>query len=112
MIRLTRKFKSRYNLTPIGSNKDRRVDAAIQKLGSYEDAEEQGTLYRLPCKTGDILYVLNRNQISRTIAKNELKVAHGKLYIFCDGGFSGFISSDDFGKTVFRTKEEALKKLK
>ena len=72
MIRLTRKFKSRYNLTPIGSNKDRRVDAAIQKLGSYEDAEEQGTLYRLPCKTGDILYVLNRNQISRTIAKNEV----------------------------------------
>lgn len=28
----------------------------IQKLGAYEDAEEQGLLLRLPCKVGDTVY--------------------------------------------------------
>ena len=30
----------------------------IDKLGAYEDAEEQGLLLRLPCKVGDIVYKL------------------------------------------------------
>lgn len=29
----------------------------LQKLGEYEDAEEQGLLLRLPCKVGDTVYV-------------------------------------------------------
>ena len=30
----------------------------IEKLGKYEDAEEQGFLLRLPCKVGDTVYKL------------------------------------------------------
>lgn len=30
--------------------------AAIDKLGYYEDAEEQGLLLKLPCKIGDTIY--------------------------------------------------------
>lgn len=29
----------------------------LQKLGKYEDAEEQGLLRQLPCKVGDTVYV-------------------------------------------------------
>ena len=29
----------------------------LDKLGAYEDAEEQGLLLRLPCKVGDTVYV-------------------------------------------------------
>ena len=29
---------------------------AIEKLATYEDAEEQGLLIRLPCKVGDSVY--------------------------------------------------------
>lgn len=29
----------------------------LQKLGKYEDAEEQGLLLKLPCKVGDTVYV-------------------------------------------------------
>lgn len=31
---------------------------AIQKLGEYETAEEEGRLLTLPCKPGDIVYVI------------------------------------------------------
>ena len=30
---------------------------AMEKLASYEDAEDQGLLLRLPCKVGDTVYV-------------------------------------------------------
>ena len=33
------------------------LNAAANKLGEYERAEEQGLLVRLPCKVGDIIYV-------------------------------------------------------
>lgn len=33
------------------------LNAAADKLGEYERAEEQGLLVRLPCKVGDIVYV-------------------------------------------------------
>lgn len=33
------------------------VGLPITKLATYEDAEEQGLLIRLPCKVGDTVYV-------------------------------------------------------
>lgn len=33
------------------------LQALINKLAAYEDAEEQGLLLRLPCKVGDTVYV-------------------------------------------------------
>ena len=31
---------------------------AVDKLGEYEDAEEQALLVRLPCKVGDTVYAV------------------------------------------------------
>lgn len=97
---------------------------AIDKLGRYEDLEEQGRLIILPCEVGDTVYVLDwyydcdidgygvcdnycsygdvacdcchRNVIKRFVSKRE------------------YINQniDDFGKTIFLTREEAEEALK
>lgn len=87
----------------------------LEELKSYKDAEEQGLLVRLPCKTGDIVYVPTRNFIS------ELRIImisvdmHGiyfgwKLNSGIYPNLDGF-SINKLGKTVFLTREEAKKKL-
>lgn len=35
----------------------------INKLAKYEDAEEQGSLLRLPCKVGDTVYAIDGRNI-------------------------------------------------
>lgn len=75
-----------------------------EKLKSYEDAEEQGLLLRLPCKVGDKVYVIvgkniSEQKIQRVTIDSEWKIE------FCTRkrGFALF----DIGKTVFLTREEA-----
>lgn len=107
------------------------------KLKDYEDAEEQGLLLRLPCKVGDTVYLIDRDE------NNKLKVYEGKwkrvslIQTSKDGLFNlcGEISYDIYdcfyddgrtmkhgmyvgqertkiGKVVFLTKAEAEAKLK
>lgn len=45
---------------------------AMEKLAAYEDAEEQGLLLRLPCKVGDTVYLIDRDE------NNKFKVYEGK----------------------------------
>ena len=42
---------------PCGENSYQYKGLLLEKLGKYEDLEEQGLLLRLPCKVGDIVYV-------------------------------------------------------
>lgn len=81
---------------------------ALDKLATYEDAEEQGLFLRLPCKVGDTVYVnvgknVSKQRVQRATIDSEWKIE------FCTRkrGFSLF----DFGKTVFLTREEAEAKL-
>lgn len=72
MERLTRKSQSsdmvwfvdhensNMNLEPCEMNPHHNR-LAIQKLAEYEDAEEQGLIWRLPCKVGDTVYVVKNN---------------------------------------------------
>ena len=83
----------------------------LNKLGEYEDAEEQGLLLRLPCKVGDVVYQITRDFISEF--KIKTFVCDGKSFFFhwqCIKGIYvnviGFHSSR-IGKDVFLTKEEA-----
>lgn len=87
-----------------------------EKLGKYEDLEEQGRLVKLPCKVGDTVYVPTRDFIS------ELRIVHISIsknntffhWMLNDGiyqNLDGF-SFDKIGKTVFLTKSEAEAKLK
>ena len=92
-----------------------RVKSLKKKLKEYEDLEEQGLLLRLPVKVGDTVYAIRYGE------ENDFVVVETKIIeirqnvngIF----FEPLISRkaykiDDFGKTVFLTKEEAEQKLK
>ena len=90
----------------------------VDKLGEYEDLEEQGLLLRLPCKVGSTLYQPISNQINEykaiglcfDITRNEFmyEVAY-------QIGLQWYKTTCDFdciNKTVFLTQAEAEQKLK
>ena len=89
----------------------------LNELREYKQLEEQGLLLRLPCKVEDtILYVDDDNDnypIEAKITRIEIKENYIIYYAEEkeDCGTLGF-DSDDIGKTVFLTKEEAEQKLK
>lgn len=85
----------------------------IEKLGKYEDAEEQGLLLRLPCKVGDTVWYIDDDDDDYSlellvtkieVEENDYLRYHAREKDNC--WKIGFIK-DDFGKTVFLTKEEA-----
>lgn len=93
---------------------------AIEKLAAYEDAEEQGLLLRLPCKVGDMLYYPSSYyNVVVPVRLNEIIISFAGIdnfsyqYNCCSFDGCGDIyedyefSNNDFGKTVFLTKEEA-----
>lgn len=90
------------------------------KLAELEDAEEQGLLLRLPCKVGDTVYAFlsTCNYFTECqINKIELKpTLYGNTCYFLEPiGHRWCLYrcfEDEFGKTVFLTKEEAEAKLK
>mgnify|MGYP001119266295 CR=1 FL=1 len=69
-----------------------------QKLGEYEDLEEQGKLLKLPCAVGDTVYTLNPLMNGKTVIGETTADA-----FFCALG----MLEGRFGKTIFLTKEEA-----
>ena len=87
-----------------------------EKLGEYEDLEEQGRLVKLPCKVGDTVYritdgmiqefEINKFVVSYSIFNNEATV-----YMYFVGGHGG-CSIDFYGVSVFGTQTEAEAKLK
>ena len=110
---------------------------AMEKLADYEDLEEQGRLVIPPCKVGDTVYLIDRDE------NNKFKVYKGKwervslVQTLKDGSFNlcGEISYDIYncfyndgrtmkhgmyagqertkiGEVVFLTKSEAEAKLK
>ena len=74
------------------------IDDVIDKLAEYEDLEEQGLLLRLPCKVGDSIYSVIEDGLTIVELKFQLDFYARR--------------KNDFGKTVFLTKEEAEQKLK
>ena len=109
------------------------------RLAEYEDAEEQGLLVRLPCKVGDTVYWLNYNRsacrtcdlFSSFYGVDCMCDKHYELYPeinsvyddkHCPKHFIEIVNRkadlkwivyhlNDFGKTVFLTREEAEKAL-
>ena len=94
------------------------LDRVCDKLGEYEDLEEQGKLLKLPCAVGDMVYAFN---MAKVIELKVIKISwftmDGKnvinvecLNTDCDC-FRNFVK-DEFGKHVFLTKESAEAALK
>ena len=101
MERLTKTYSDRTHgasdSLPCGENSYNYKNLLIEKLGKYEDLEEQGRLIKLPCKVGDTVYFIKN---SETIVKRK-----------ADMIFIG-IFWEEFGKKWFPTREEAEAKLK
>ena len=68
-------------------------DMICEKLGRYEDLEEQGLLLRLPCKVGDTVYCIMTGLSYKNPSIFKMKF--------------GYELIKHFGKRVFLTKEEA-----
>lgn len=99
------------------------MTSVCQKLGEYEDLEEQGRLVKLPCKVGDVVYaycdefgILEYEVDSIVIDKHITYQcsAYSEPIGDCPSECLDEIEPDisDFGKTVFLTREEAEAKLK
>lgn len=94
---------------------------ALDKLATYEDAEEQGRLVKLPCNRGDKIYFIKSafsmahfpieakmTRICGVDCDNDVMYSSITEYNKIDRRFK----SSDIGKTVFLTKSEAEAKLK
>lgn len=98
--------------------------ALVEKLAEYEDAEENGLLFRSPCKVGDTVYTFYKKCAGGMYvpAKPELrKCVVDNIKFGSDGNTVVaickepetiyFFKMEHFGKTFFPTKEEAGKAL-
>lgn len=94
-----------------------------EKLKSYEDAEEQGRLVKLPCKVGDVVYRINigamKPAIPLRVVEYRFKIVGNCIRekICCSDDFlckqpSIIYYAEDIGNKVFLTKSEAEAKLK
>lgn len=87
------------------------LQALINKLAAYEDAEEQGLLLRLPCKAGDTAWYVSRSGI------HEVEIDSFVFAINLFINVSYCIGCERFGKTLtpyktlFFSREEAEIKL-
>lgn len=103
---------------------------ALDKLATYEDAEEQGLLLRLPCGIGtDIYYIPSEENFRLNLLDGhgeENRVFHQTVdritfrkngwYMECDSdleyGTGRILLDTSYGVTWFLTREEAEAKLK
>lgn len=98
-------------LEQIAGQRDRRsewIDEIADKLAEYEDAEEQGRLIKLPCKVGDRVFVVERDEV-KAYTVNHFTIIKNGVYAYLVISYSekSIVGVDDFGKTVFLTREEA-----
>lgn len=86
---------------------------AADKLAHYEDLEEQGLLLRLPCKVGTKkLYMIAEDNEIYYLVADEVTIKRFPMGTIVFEYDSCEFDYEDFGKTVFLTKEEAEKKLR
>lgn len=83
------------------------LNAVADKLGEYERAEEQGLFVRLPCKVGDLVSIIDGENICRRKVKS-IKILSTAIEISTS---DIIFHKESFGETVFLTREEAEKKL-
>ena len=83
-----------------------------ERLKEYEDLEEQGKLLKLPCAVGDAVYSLDRfcGGYSSDCPSRPCESCEDYQLEIYDGKFK-LSDINDFGKTVFLTRQEAEDKL-
>ena len=108
-----------------GAGNCKTVENMIKKLATYEDLEEQGLLVRLPAdKNAEIYLISSRWTVCSECGSRFDEYSCSGCEYECDSKkeyyvYPTYLSSinadtyaNQFGKTVFLTREEAVKKLK
>lgn len=93
---------------------------AIDKLAEYEDLEEQGLLRKMPCKIGDLLYVLTNDSPTGIEETNcsmiRININGIEIIAPCQydnwGSAKWYFKQKDIGRVVFLSLEEANEALK
>ena len=124
--RLTVKAPS--GLIHLVDNSESGMNQAIKKLAEYETAEEEGRLVVLPCRAGDTVYEIRSDYTKCSICGDKFneydcqgceeecdsrkiyKIEEYTMYILED--IVRHIRCNNWGKTIFTTREEAEKALK
>lgn len=95
------------------------IDKVYEKLKHYEDLAEAGRLIELPCKEiytsiGDTVYYIYYGEVLECVNCGVQIGCDGKVYIdfACDVHDIVDDYADEWGKTIFLTKEEAEAALK
>lgn len=79
----------------------------LERLKDYDDLEEKGLLFELPCKVGDLVFIISGENICGRKVKS-IKILSTEI----EFSTSDFIfRKESFGETVFLTRAEATKKL-
>lgn len=123
MERLTEKITNSKTENVLAYRLKREVDRikAMQKLGEYEDAEEQGLLLRLPCKVGDAVYFPKYDYHDSAIITQIEIDKQGIIFYWAQYEYGvdvtelwddGYFSIDEIGKTVFPIREQAEQAMK
>ncbi len=90
--------------------------ALYEKLRKYEDLEEQERLLKLPCKVGDMLYILTEDSptgFEETKCQSIVFYSKSNFVVYAPcqyddwGNAKWKLKRKDFGKTAFLTKLEA-----
>lgn len=125
-----RMYARSYGQPPYGRETEGTAELLLEmadKLEEYEDLEEQGKLPKLPCAVGDDVWYISERVEKQGRKKVEISfVDHGVVdnitlghmmipqITVCNGEnvWTTFDGVEDFGKTVFLTREEAEAALK
>lgn len=80
-----------------------------QKISQWLQAEQDGRLVVLPCKVGDTVWVVFSNGLRPYVVDRLYVMADSKVMVRMRHMLTETlrISGDEFGKTVFLTREEA-----
>ena len=86
------------------------INVTVDHIRDLIQAEQDGLLVVLPCKVGDTVYF---TLLGRIIEKPVFSIVSfsASARIYC-AGTSEYFRPEDFGKTVFLTREEAEAALK
>lgn len=90
----------------------------IDKLSEYETAEEEGRLVVLPCKVGDIVHFIDDidGVYERTAVVTGIEIDVWGVHIVIPDDETASVFSyyepEEFGETIFLTKEAAEAALK
>lgn len=85
----------------------------LHRLAELEDKIENGTLFELPCKAGDIVYRIwtySNGGYVQDYTIVEIEIYEDEILLFDDS--DNQIQITDIGKTVFLTKDQAEARLK